>query len=106
MRFVSEDPIDFLGGYNVYRYVVDNPVNLVDPLGLDSCLWFGYSGSFGLGIGGQYVVEIGICTDDCGRTKLKKGSASAPVWVPVRGRFTKWGMIHASAMDGQFRFPR
>jgi RHS repeat-associated protein len=27
MRFVSEDPIGFLGGYNVYRYVEDNPIN-------------------------------------------------------------------------------
>jgi len=71
-RFASEDPIGFLGGYNVYRYVEDNPVNFVDPLGLDSCVWFGLSSSLGFGIAGQYLVQIGRCTDDCGKTKWKK----------------------------------
>jgi RHS repeat-associated protein len=32
-RFLSPDPIGFLGGTNVYRYVPD-PVNWIDPLGL------------------------------------------------------------------------
>jgi RHS repeat-associated protein len=34
-RFISEDPIDFLGGdVNLYAYVGNNPVLSVDPLGL------------------------------------------------------------------------
>lgn len=33
-RFISEDPIGFLGGdVNLYAYVANNPVNLVDPSG-------------------------------------------------------------------------
>lgn len=33
-RFISEDPIGFGGGdMNLYRYVLNNPVNLVDPFG-------------------------------------------------------------------------
>jgi RHS repeat-associated protein len=33
-RFLSEDPIEFEGGTaNLYEFVADNPVNLVDPLG-------------------------------------------------------------------------
>ncbi|WP_240746429.1 RHS repeat-associated core domain-containing protein [Trichloromonas acetexigens] len=32
-RFVSKDPIGFAGGINVYAYVENNPVNLVDPDG-------------------------------------------------------------------------
>ncbi len=34
-RFVSEDPIGFLGGINKYAYVLNRPVNYSDPLGLD-----------------------------------------------------------------------
>src|SRR5438094_4957438 len=33
-RFLSEDPIAFNGGLNLYRYVYGNPLTLVDPLGL------------------------------------------------------------------------
>ena len=34
-RFLSEDPIEFSGGdTNLYRYIVNNPINLTDPYGL------------------------------------------------------------------------
>jgi RHS repeat-associated protein len=33
-RFLTEDPIGFLGGVNHYDYVFNNPINLVDPSGL------------------------------------------------------------------------
>ena len=33
-RFISEDPIGLNGGINLYAYVGNNAVNLVDPLGL------------------------------------------------------------------------
>jgi len=36
-RFISEDPIGFAGGLNLYAYVGGNPVNVVDPSGL--CPW-------------------------------------------------------------------
>jgi RHS repeat-associated protein len=32
-RFVSEDPLRFYGGYNLYAYVNDSPIDYVDPLG-------------------------------------------------------------------------
>ncbi len=35
-RFLSEDPISFWAGINFYPYVLNNPVNLVDPYGLES----------------------------------------------------------------------
>lgn len=34
-RFISEDPIGFLGGVNLYGYVGNNPISYVDPYGLD-----------------------------------------------------------------------
>jgi len=33
-RFLSEDPVGFLGGVNFYGYCVNNPVNWIDPWGL------------------------------------------------------------------------
>lgn len=33
-RFLTQDPIGPLGGVNLYAYVGDSPVNLIDPLGL------------------------------------------------------------------------
>ncbi|MEA3467526.1 MAG: RHS repeat-associated core domain-containing protein [Thermodesulfobacteriota bacterium] len=33
-RFISADPIGFIGGINFYAYVLNNPVNIIDPVGL------------------------------------------------------------------------
>ena len=35
LRFLSEDPTQFAGGINVYRYVGNNPISYLDPFGLD-----------------------------------------------------------------------
>jgi RHS repeat-associated protein len=37
-QFKSEDPIGFEGGINHYVYVDNNPINVVDPFGLESVL--------------------------------------------------------------------
>lgn len=34
-RFISEDPIEFAAGPNIYSYVEGNPINWTDPLGLE-----------------------------------------------------------------------
>src|SRR3546814_18527913 len=43
-RFMQTDPIGYAGGMNLYAYVGNDPVNLVDPMGLKdilvtSCGW-------------------------------------------------------------------
>jgi len=35
-RFISKDPIGFASGLNLYEYVGGNPINKIDPLGLQS----------------------------------------------------------------------
>ena len=37
-RFVSQDSQGYVDGYNLYEYVTSNPVNAVDPLGLEKNL--------------------------------------------------------------------
>lgn len=34
-RFMSKDPIGLKGGTNIYVYTINNPVNWIDPFGLD-----------------------------------------------------------------------
>jgi RHS repeat-associated protein len=34
-RFISEDPIGYIGSSNRYRFVEDNPVNMFDPSGMN-----------------------------------------------------------------------
>jgi RHS repeat-associated protein len=36
-RWTTKDPIGFAGGSNMYQYVTGDPVNYVDPSGLDPC---------------------------------------------------------------------
>jgi len=38
-RFLQRDPLGYVAGMNLYAYVSDNPLNLLDPLGLAPFSW-------------------------------------------------------------------
>jgi RHS repeat-associated protein len=56
-RFMSKDPIGFAGGdTNLYAYVLGDPVNLIDPTGLD---WTDTAASFSAGLGDALLLGFG-----------------------------------------------
>ncbi len=68
--FISRDPISFAGGQNLYTYCGNNPVNWVDPWGLDT-ITIGGIQSGGAGVGG--VRETGVVIGYSSQNGLQVG---------------------------------
>jgi RHS repeat-associated protein len=62
-RFLSEDPIRFKGGTNFYAYVLNDPVNYIDPLGFKPCKW--YECKFWNWVPGVAIARCGIWSHYC-----------------------------------------
>jgi RHS repeat-associated protein len=57
-RFISEDPTGFSAGNNFYQYVLNDPLNSIDPLGLDTTVIIVYDKIGGITVGTHAAVLI------------------------------------------------
>ena len=48
-RFLTQDPLAYSGGLNLYSFVLNNPLNLTDPSGLEVGFWEGLIPIWGSG---------------------------------------------------------
>ncbi len=79
-RFLTEDPIGFFGGLNFYRYVLNNPLALIDPLGLDVTVTL-YRGAGGFG-----HIGVSVNSSETAGHYPSKHSIDVIVGVDVPGK--------------------
>ncbi|HET9712634.1 MAG TPA: RHS repeat-associated core domain-containing protein [Pyrinomonadaceae bacterium] len=78
-RFLSEDPLGFLAGPNLYSYVRNNPIGSVDPFGLQDSAgstntsFWGLTASYWRGVGNGVVGGV------TGTVRLVGGLVTHPV---------------------------
>ena len=79
-RFLSEDPIEFRGGVDFYRYVRNSPNGLIDPLGL----W-----TFQIGLSVNYTLPFAVT-----------GSLSFGFAIDTHGHFGTYTMRGVGLGEG------
>ncbi|HLO01014.1 MAG TPA: RHS repeat-associated core domain-containing protein, partial [Pyrinomonadaceae bacterium] len=95
-RMIQTDPIGIIGGSNLYVYSGDNPVNFIDPLGLD---YIDGAANYAAGFGD--MVSLGLT--DYVRDKLGSNTAVDKCSL---GYSAGWwtGMFHQLAFSGAGSF--
>ena len=91
-RFISEDPIGLAGGINLYSYVGNNAVNLIDPWGLidwSNVIKGGLTGGGGItgGCSGGLGTLCGMGARFCGACWPVFGLVIGVCCGPVTGWF-------------------
>jgi|ERR1017187_2294526 uncharacterized protein RhaS with RHS repeats len=60
--WLNADPIGLAGGLNVYEYAGNNPISLIDPLGLDAKITLAYTNSTFPGANHTYIIVTDTVT--------------------------------------------
>jgi len=85
-RFISKDPIGFAGGdANQYNYVLGDPINKVDPLGLDWVYYISTNTLYQTDAKGNFIKSWPAISGPWGKGALEPGTyifPSPPVSVP------------------------
>jgi RHS repeat-associated protein len=106
-RFITEDPIEFLGGSpDLYAYVANNPMRLVDPSGLLT-VSIGIKVSLGLGIGGGggLAINFGFGRKDkfsFSITGTAEGGGIAGIAQSLQGVFQITNLDSVRELNGPF----
>jgi RHS repeat-associated protein len=90
-RFISEDPIDYLGGINLYAYTANDPINASDPSGLMAyiCTRQAWPDGIGGGVGNHQYFWTESPRQSCARGEgnfpsgSERGKSGGDVCVPI-----------------------
>jgi RHS repeat-associated protein len=85
-RFLQRDPIEYLGGSNLYEYCASGPVDAVDPMGLDGkptenqrLAWGAMADAIGTTVNGLPAIDPGAFNAPTGEEGFAHDMSAMPV---------------------------